>query len=329
MDEGERVSTWSMIAFASPHLLWLALAVPVALLFFILRERQRAAAARRFVSERLRGVSNPARAMRPLFVALALLAGVVAVAGPQRGFTVVPVEQRESNRVIVLDVSLSMLAEDVGTSRLDAAKAIAKRIIAAHQGRIGLVVFEAGAEAVSPLTSDGDAVGALLDSIDAGEIGLAGSDFGAALVKAARLLDADASHRGDIVLISDGEDQGTNADAELSRLASRGIAVSTIGVGTARGASIPDPTARGPLRDDSGEVVTTVEHPEVLQRVAAMTGGRFFDNPFGEHALDPLAASGGTTRRTTVRIPIERYQWPLAFAVAFLFLGSLLHRGAE
>lgn len=318
-----------MITFASPHLLWLALAVPVALLYLVLRERQRTAAARRFVSERLRGVANPARALRPLLVALALLGCVVAVAGPQAGFIIVPVEHRESNRVLVIDVSLSMLAEDVGTSRLDAAKAIAKRIIDAHQGRIGLVVFEQSAEVVSPLTSDGDAVGALLDSIDAGEIGLAGSDLGAALVKAARLLDADSGRRGDIVLITDGEDQGTRTDEEVAKLAARGISVSTIQVGTAAGATIPDPTARGALRDDNGEVVTTTAHPSTLRRIAAATGGKFFDNPFSEHALDPLAASGGTQQRTTVRVPVERYQWPLAFAVAFLFLGSLLHRGAE
>jgi Ca-activated chloride channel family protein len=318
-----------LITFASPRLLWLAVAVPIVLPFFVARERQRLATARRFVTERLRGVANPARVIRPLFLGIALLAGVLAIAGPQAGFTVVPVEQRESNRVLVIDVSLSMLAEDVGTSRLDAAKAIAKRIIAAHQGRMGLVIFEASAEVIAPLTSDGDAVGALLDSINAGEIGLAGSDAGAALVKAARLIDSDAGHGGDIVLISDGEDQGTGTEEELAKLASRGIAVSAIAVGMTGGATIPDPAARGPLRDDSGEVVTTAAHPETLRRIAAATGGRFFDNPFAEHALDPLAASGGTMRRTTVRLPIERYQWPLAFAVAFLFLGSLLHRGAE
>src|SRR5437763_9851631 len=139
--------------FASPKLLWLALGVPVALLYLVLRERQCVVAARRFVSERLRGVANPARVMRPLLIALALLACAVAVAGPQAGFTVVPVEQRESNRVLVIDVSLSMLAQDVGTSRLDAAKAVAKRIIAGHPGRVGLIIFEAGAEVVSPLTS--------------------------------------------------------------------------------------------------------------------------------------------------------------------------------
>src|SRR5204863_228679 len=83
----------------------------------------------------------------------AVLGGVVAAAGPEAGYTVVPVEQRESNRVLVVDVSLSMLARDVGTSRLDAAKAIARRIIAAHQGRIALVVFEQGADVIAPLTN--------------------------------------------------------------------------------------------------------------------------------------------------------------------------------
>jgi Ca-activated chloride channel family protein len=318
-----------MITFASPHLLWLAAAVPLVLLFLLARERRRVAAARRFISERLRGVANPARALRPLLLALALLAGVVAIAGPQRGFTVVPVEQRESNRVLVIDVSLSMLAEDVGTSRLDAAKAIAKRIIAAHQGRIALVIFEAGADVAAPLTTDDEAIAALLDSISAGEIGLPGSDAGAALAKAAKLLEGDATHPGDIVLISDGEDQGARTDEELRKLAARGVAVSAISVGTTTGGTIPDPESRGPLRDDNGEIVTTSANPETLRRIAAATGGRFFDNPFAEHALDPLAASGGTLRRTTVRVPVERYQWPLGFAVLFLFLGSLLNRGAE
>jgi Ca-activated chloride channel homolog len=317
------------VTFRSPHLLWLAAAVPLVLLFLVARERRRVAAARRFISERLRGVANPARALRPLLLALALLAGVVAVAGPQRGFTVVPVEQRESNRVLVIDVSLSMLAEDVGTSRLDAAKAVAKRIIDAHQGRIALVIFEAGAEVVAPLTTDDEAIAALLDSIRAGEIGLPGSDAGAALARAAKLLEGDATHPGDIVLISDGEDQGTRTDEELRKLAARGVAVSAISVGTTNGGTIPDPENRGPLRDDNGEIVTTAANPETLRKIAAATGGRFFDNPFAEHALDPLAASGGTMRRTTVRVPVERYQWPLAFAVAFLFLGSLVNRGAE
>jgi Ca-activated chloride channel family protein len=317
------------LTFRAPQFLWLALLVPFALFFFIARERKRARIAQRFVSERLRGVANVFRAFRPWLAALALLACVVALAGPEAGFRVVPIEQRETNRVIVIDVSLSMLAQDVGTSRLDAAKAIAKRIIDAQSGRVGLVIFESAAEVGSPLTSDGDAVEALLDSIQAGEVSNPGSDLSVALNAALRLVAGDPSQSGDIVVISDGEDQGTTLDDTIAKLAQRGVPVSTILVGTAQGSTIPRPEGGGELRDDSGQVVTTYARPEALQKIASATGGRFYTNPFGEHALDSLAASGGVKRQKNVRVPIERYQWPLAFACVALFLGSLANRGAE
>jgi Ca-activated chloride channel family protein len=312
-----------------PQLLWLVLVVPFALLFFLARERRRTRIARQFVSERLRGIANPFRSVRPWFAALAVLGCVVALAGPEAGFRVVPIEQRESNRVIVIDVSLSMLAQDVGTSRLDATRAIAKRIIDAQSGRVGLVIFESAAEVVSPLTSDGDAVAALLDSIQAGEVSNPGSDISVALSAALRLVAGDPGQSGDIVVISDGEDQGTKLDDTIAKLVQRGVVVSTVLVGTARGSTIPRPEGGGELRDDSGQVVTTYARPEVLQKIARATGGTFYANPFGEHALDALASTGGVQRRKNVRVPIDRYQWPLAFACVALFLSSLANRGAE
>ena len=106
-------------------------------------------------------------------------------------------------------------------------------------------------------------------------------------------------------------------------------AVSTILIGTAAGSTIPRPEGGGDLVDDNGQVVTTYAHPEALQKIAAATGGKFYANPFGEHALDSLAASGGTVKQRNVRVPIERYQWPLAFACLAMFLGSVANRGAE
>ncbi len=317
------------VTFHSVRFLWLALLVPLALVFFIARERQRVRVARRFVSERLRGVANPLRSLRPWLAALALLGCVIALAGPEIGFRVVPIEQRESNRVIAIDVSLSMAAHDVGTSRLEAAKAVAKRIIDAQSGRVGLVIFESAAEVVSPLTSDGDAVVALLDSIQAGEVSNPGSDLSVALIAASRLVGGEAGQPGDIVVISDGEDQGTRLNDTIAGLARRGIRVSTVLVGTAAGSTIPRPEGGGELRDDNGQIVTTYATPEALQKIAKATGGMFYANPFGEHALDSLAATGGTARQRNVRVPIERYQWPLAFACVALFLGSLANRGAE
>jgi Ca-activated chloride channel family protein len=319
----------SAMTFRLPQLLWLLLLVPLALLFFLGRERHRAAVARRFVSERLRGVANPVRWLRPWLVALTFLGCVIALAGPEAGFRIIPIEQRESNRVIAIDVSLSMAAQDVGTSRLDAAKAIAKRIIDAQPGRVGLVIFESAAEVVSPLTSDGDAVEALLDSIQAGEVSNPGSDLSVALNAALRIVGVDAAQRGDIVVISDGEDQSARLDDTIAKLAQRGIPVSTILVGTSAGSTIPRPEGGGELVDDNGQTVTTFARPEALQKIARATGGTFYANPFAEHDLDSLAATGGTLKQRNVRVPIERYQWPLAFACMAMFLGSLANRGAE
>jgi Ca-activated chloride channel family protein len=317
------------MTFRDPRILWFLAAIPVVALLLVIRENARTRLARRFVAERLRGVANPARWLRPWLATLGVGAAIFALAGPRVGFRMQTVEAREANRVIVLDVSLSMLAEDVGVSRLDAAKAIAKRIISAHPGRIGLVIFEGDAEVVSPLTSDGEAVAALIDSIAAGEVGDPGSDVGRGLNAALKLIDADPTQKADIVLISDGEEQGNKLADAMSRLAQRNVPVSTVLVGTPAGAGIPAGSGKW-LTDNNGEVVHTVAKPDVLQSIAARTGGSFFVNPFAEHALDSLAGSeGSASHAKVVSVPIDRYQWPLALAFCALLLGSLANRGAE
>ena len=318
-----------MMSFRDTDLLWLLALVPFALLFLWSRERLRTRVARRFASERLRGLSNPARVLRPWLLGLALVAALIALAGPSAGFTLVPITARESNRVVVIDVSNSMGAEDVGTSRLTASKAIAKRLADAQPGRVAVVVFEGGPDVVSPLTTDTEAVIALLDTLQTGEVGQPGSDIGAAILGALRLIEADPSQKADIVLLSDGEEQGARADEAIQRAKQRGIPVSTVLVGTAEGSPIPTP--RGPLRDTGGDVVTTYARPDVLRDVAEGTGGVMLENPFGERALEPLLqrTAGGRERQTHARVPIERYQWPLAFAFVLFLAGSFVNRGAE
>jgi Ca-activated chloride channel homolog len=317
------------MSFRTTTALWLLAAIPFALAFLLTRERLRARIARRFAAERLRGASMPARKLRPWLVAIGVALALLALAGPYAGYTLVPVIARESNRVLVVDVSNSMAAEDVGTSRLGAAKAIAMRLAEEQQGRVALIVFEASPEVVSPLTEDTAAVVSLIDTVTPGEVGAAGSDVGSAIVAALRLIESDTARKADVVVVSDGEDQGARA-AEAIRMAKvRGVEVSTIVIGSAEGSIIPTPN--GPLRDSTGDVVTTYARTEVLDEIARSTGGTFLQNPFAERALDPLLANraSATERETQTRVPVDRYQWPLAFAFAFVFLGSLLNRGAE
>lgn len=318
------------MTFRDLRWLWLFAAIPFAAMFLLSRERIRERIARRFVSERLRGVDNAARPLRPWLIAIGLALAVLALAGPSRGFVSVPIQDREANRVVAIDVSNSMLAQDVGTSRLAAGKAIARRLIDAFPGRVALVDFEQSAEVVSPLTNDSDAVSSLLESIEAGEVGDPGTDFGAAIIQSMRLVESDPGAKADIILISDGEDQGSKTAEALRRAKQRGVSVSTILIGSGEGAAIPMPDGSS-LRDENGRVVTTYAHRDALQQIASTTGGTFLENPFAEHALDPLliVRAGGATKQRTVRIPVDRYQWPLAFAFFALFLGSVAHRGAE
>lgn len=317
------------MSFRSLPLLWLLAIVPFALALFVARERTRAAIARRFASERLRGVWNPVRPLRPWLLGLALAASIVALAGPYAGFTLVPIVARESNRVIVIDVSNSMAAEDVGASRLSGAKAIAKRLVEAQPGRVALVVFEAQPEVVSPMTTDADAVVSLLDTLQPGEVGQPGSDIGSAVLGALRLIEADPTQQADMIVISDGEEQGAREAEAVQRAKSRGIRVSAIMIGTEIGSTIP--TARGPLRDGSGDVVTTYARKDVLSEITEGTGGQLLENPFAERALDPLIQdfTPGRERQTHSRVPIDRYQWPLALAFFAFLAGSLVNRGAE
>lgn len=319
------------LTFRSGDLLWLLAALPLVAVLLWLRERTRRQRANRFVTERLRGISNPLRAIRPFFLMLAFVAGVAALAGPRFGFVLRTIEEPESNRVILLDGSQSMAAEDVGTSRLDAAKAIAKKILEAEEGRVALVLFEGDAEVVSPLTTDRDAVATLIESLGAGELTESGSDVSRALRRALTLLPAGAAPASEFIVISDGEHRGDPVEVALEQVANAGVRVSAVMVGTEEGATIP--AHRGePLRDEQGEIVVTQAQPDILRRIASRTGGEFFDNPFG---VIPLRQLAGTLDRAesrggrATRVPVERYQWPLGMALAMFVCASIAHRGAE
>ncbi len=318
------------MTFGASRFLWLLALAPFAVVLLAGTERARGVVARRFISERLRGAANPTRRMRPVLLGAVLVLLIIAYAGPRLGSLAIPIETHESNRVIVLDVSNSMLARDVGTSRIDTAKGIATRLIDAFPGRVALVLFEDRAEVLAPLTTDSDAVNALLATVQPGEIGDPGSDVASGTSAALKLLEADPGQHGDIVVISDGEDQGGHADSAIGRLRGRGVPVSAIVIGSSTGATIPLPGG-GELRDDSGNVVHTSAETDVLGRIARSTGGELFVNPYAAHALDSLAspAASGAARQRVVEVPVERYQWPLAAAFVLLMLGSVANRGAE
>lgn len=321
----------TQLTFARPELLAL---IPVALVVGIVGywvEQQRRRRANRFQSERLRGVGLPARAAAPWLWSLAVVSALVAIAGPRYGMVEMPTMMSTQSTVVVLDVSNSMLVEDIGAPRLSVAKAITNEVLNRIGGRVGLVVFEGSAETLAPITDDHAAVRLMLESIGTGELVTAGSSIALALTTALDLFERAGTDSGTVILVSDGENRGGTVDQALEAARERNVRIHTVLVGTLAGGPIP--AEDGSFRDDDGRVVVSRARPEDLRRIASETGGSYFENPFNESGVREIASTigrGGTAEDdATIAVPADRYQLPLGIALVFFLLSSFVRRGAE
>jgi Ca-activated chloride channel family protein len=318
------------VTFARPELLlMLVVLVPGAIALFARAARQRREALSLFLGNGRPSVVVGSSA-RTALLTLALALVVVALAGPRVGTDIAETRAGGLDLVVALDVSASMAARDVPPDRLERARfAVARMAEARPTDRLALVVFAGEAALLSPLTRDGGAFRLFLDAAGPDIVGSAGSEPARALEVAASAFDPGESTRPRaILLVTDGENpnvEDRDQDAELvsNALRREGIAVLALGVGTAEGGTIPLPGGRI-KRDGAGAVVNTRLDRSALGRLA---GEDVFDVS-AESAqalarrLDDIAGAGGSIER--VPTVAERYQWPLAVALAGLILERLL-----
>lgn len=314
------------MSFGTPGYLSLLLLVPAAAGLIAWWLIWRARARTRF------GVLAPARAatyaaLVTLVVALAITA--LAAGRPQAGSRDVQAEERGVDLAVVLDVSNSMLADDVQPTRLGRAQAQVSALLDRMQGnRVGLVIFAKQPFARSPLTADVQALRGIVQGVD-GERGLVppGSDLGAAVRAAQHLLTSDTAETRAMLIVSDGEDRGAGVSGAVADAREAGIRVYTAGAGTAQGAPIRDvDRATGQPRarvDGTGNpVVTRLDEP-ALRRIADAGDGRYIALSGGGPPLTSLAAelkdlpqtAFGTKRSSE---PAERFQIGVAAALLLL-----------
>ncbi len=229
------------------------------------------------------------RRRKQTLVALgALVLWAVALANPQYGTRTRLAATRTTEVLIALDISQSMLAEDVRPDRLSRAQLFLEDLLRQLAGeRVGLVLFAGQAYLQMPLTTD---YGAALDLIQGAAPDKAttqGTNIAAALGMAQRVLirpvPADAPPpppaRRLVVVVSDGENHEPGATQAAEVLADAGLRVVTVGVGTAAGAPVPSeaPGTGGLHRDEDGEPVVSRFDPAALRALADEGGGRYFD----------------------------------------------------
>jgi len=331
------------VRFVHPDYLWLLLALPLlGLAGWWSVQRRRAALARfaggsAYVNRFAAGVSAHRRAAKLLLLYFALSAGIVAAARPQWGTRIEEVQRRGIDVVILVDTSLSMAAEDVPPSRLGLARHAIHSLLPRLAGdRVALVTFAGRAALECPLTVDHGAVRLFLDVIDVESVPVAGTSLASALEVAIHTLGApegggEARSRA-ILLFSDGEDHEGGVEEVLDEIERAGIAIHTIGVGTATGAPIPVRDASGASsgykKDREDKVVTTRLDETTLEFLALESGGRYYRATPGQAELEEIAMAlksldeqeFGAVLRARYE---ERYQIPLVVALLALLAETL------
>lgn len=208
-----------------------------------------------------------------LLVAFAL--GCLAIANPRRPDTTSGEARKGIDIVVAMDVSNSMLAKDIEPDRLSRAKQfISKLLDNLKDDRTGLVVFAGNAYAQMPLTFDREAARMYVNTTDPADIAAQGTNIGDALVKSELLLGEETERFRSVILITDGETHDENAEDQAKALASRGIMINTVGIGSPGGTTILD-TSGNPKKDAMGQDVVSKLNERILQQIAAITNGKY------------------------------------------------------
>ena len=271
-----------MFRFANIEMLWWLITIPVFVITYIVYTKRKQRQLTEFGDPELMAQLMPdASKSRPiwkfgmLIVALILL--IVAAARPQYGQKEKTVKRQGIEVMVALDISNSMLAEDVAPNRLDRAKQmLSKMIDNMEHDKVGLVVFAGDAFTQLPITCDYVSAKMFLNTISPTLIPTQGTAIGAALQTAITSFGAQESEAGRaIILITDGENHEDDAIAAAKKANELGIQVFVIGIGKPEGAPIPKPGTNDYFKDRAGQVVVSSLNEEMCQQIAVAGNGAY------------------------------------------------------
>jgi Ca-activated chloride channel family protein len=329
----------AVMQFGNPFGFWLLALVPVLALFFVWAFAARRRALERFVAQPLAqrltaSVLPVARRWKAALVVASVLFVVIALAQPRWGYEWREVKSRGVDVFVLLDVSKSMLAEDVRPNRLTQAKYAVQDLLNNLKGdRIGLVAFAGTAFVQCPLTIDYEAFRLTLKDVEPGIIPRGGTAIGTAIRTALKGFEAGEGRDRAIVLITDGEQTEGDSVAAAEEAAREGVKIYAIGVGTTEGELIPVRERDKTLtfaKDREGQVVKSRLDEETLKQIALRTGGMYVHSVPGDFGIETIydkGIAGLQKKEYEARLQkrfFERFQWALGVAVLLLTIEMFL-----
>lgn len=259
-----------------------------------------------------------------ILVSLAFVLLVTALANPRKPDGSGNVKHKGIDVMIALDVSRSMLAQDIKPNRLERAKQFVSKLVdRIPEDRVGIVVFAGRPYLQMPLTSDLAAAKLYLSIAAPDVVPTQGTVIGDALQMSFSAFNAQEKKYKAIVLISDGEDHDESAEQLSRSLAEEGVMVNTIGIGSAEGTTIDDPVTGESKKDAEGKTVVTRLNETSLKNIAAATGGIYLSLTNSDEAATAIQQQLGTMEKrgiTEMSQASYRYYFPWLLGVALLLL---------
>ncbi|MBD3420121.1 MAG: VWA domain-containing protein [Chitinivibrionales bacterium] len=319
--------------FARPEYFWLFAALPLLIGFFMWAWQRKQAALRKFAALSMIPRLTPSvgagrQIARWTFFLLFFFFLILALVRPRFGVKTEMVERKGVDIMIALDVSKSMLAQDISPNRIDRAKHEIGKLIGMLKGdRIGIVVFAGESFVQCPLTVDYGAAKMFLDAVNTSWIALQGTSLSGAVGHAMEAFHSKTRKHKVLVILSDGEDHEGEAVKAAQNAAKEGAKIYTVGLGSESGVPIPLKKSGGNViykKDKSGNLVMSKLNQAVLEEIAVEGNGKYFhagtdlDLAFIYGEIMKMEKKDlGMNRMTVYR---EQYQIFLLIALLFLFV---------
>lgn len=264
---------------------------------------------------------------------LAFLGLIFALVNPKIGTKMETVKREGIDIVFAMDVSKSMLAEDVAPNRLDKSKQIVSQIInQLGSDRIGIVAYAGSAFPVLPITTDYGVAKMFLQSMNTEMVSSQGTSLDEAIKLSSTYFDDKSKTSKLLILISDGEDHSEGAESAAEEANKLGMKIITVGIGTEKGATIPlkrNGVVTGFQKDNNNEVVITKLNQTSLEAIAKATKGGYVNGNNTKEVLEYIKNALDNIQKTEFEATEmadfqSQFQWFLGFAFLLLFVDVFL-----
>lgn len=271
--------------------------------------------------------------LKLVFFILGISFLILALVNPKMGTQLKTVKREGVDVVFALDVSKSMLAEDIAPNRLEKSKQIISKIIdKLGSDRVGIIIYAGNSYPLLPITTDHAAAKMFLQNASPDIVSSQGTAINEALELAKTYYNNDEQTNRFLIIISDGEDHQEETRQVAQNIANEGVKVYTIGVGTETGGPIPlkiNGSLIGYKKDREGETVRTQRKPDVLQGIAEAANGSYIDGNKTEKPVTAIEEIIGNAQKSEFETKQfsdykDQFQWFLALGILFLILDIFL-----